>query len=369
MMMLLLGGCTAEKKTPGTIGIGGIGPLTGSEEAYGNAVKNGAQLAIEEINALGGVQFELNFKDDENNASKTVEAYDALKEWGLQVLLGAATAEPCIRVVDLADRDGIFTVTPSASTPEITLGHDNVFRVSYNDMGQGKAAASYIASNGLSQRIGVIYKSDDVYSKGVYDAFKAEADRLELEVVSVCSFSGKKTADFKDHLKDAMEKEVDLLFLPVYYEPAAKILTQAAELEYSPLFFGTDGVDGIFSVTEFDKTLAEGLHLLSPIPADFSDDQTRQFMEEYQSRYGELPNQFAADAYDAVYAIYEAAKAASVTADMTAEEMCAPLCEAMKNLELNGITGAGNKLTWNEDGEVDKEPIVVVVQSGMYVKK
>ena len=360
--------CSDEKIEPGVIGIGGIGPLSGDTSAYGTAVRNGAQLAVNEINAMGGLQFELNFKDDKNSPAVSVKSYDKLREWGMHVLLGAATTEPCLKVVDLADEHDIFTVTPSASAPGVTEGHDNVFRVAYNDNAQGKAAASYIAANALAQRIGIIYKTDDTYSKGVYEAFKAEADRLELEVVSETSFKDGKH-DFKKNVTEAMEAGAELLFCPVYYEPAAKIITAAAELEYSPVFFGTDGLDGLFSVKGFDKELAEGVQLLSPIPADFTNDKTRQFMEEYQSQYGVLPNQFAADAYDAVYAIYNAALHAGVTADMTAEEMCPLLSAAMTEITLDGITGSGNSLTWDATGEVQKAPVVVVIQSGMYVKK
>lgn len=368
MCIGLLCGCSDEKLEDGIIGIGGIGPLSGDTSAYGTAVQNGAQLAVDEINAMGGLQFALNFKDDKNSPSTSVKSYDKLREWGMHVLLGAATTEPCLRVVDLADEHDIFTVTPSASAPGVTEGHDNVFRVTYNDNAQGKAAASYIAANALSQKIGIIYKDGDTYSEGVYTAFKTEAERLELEVVAESSFKDGKH-DFKKDVAEAMDAGADLLFCPVYYEPAADIITAAAELEYSPIFFGTDGLDGLFSVEGFNKELAEGVHLLSPIPADFTNDKTRQFMEEYQSRFGILPNQFAADAYDAVYAIYEAVKHAGVTADMTAEEMCPLLSRAMTEITLDGITGSGNSLAWDANGEVQKAPVVVVIQSGMYVKK
>ncbi len=369
MILMAVTGCKAEVRDPEVIGIGGIGPLSGNTSAYGTAVKNGAMIAIDEINAMGGVQFELNFKDDKNDPKQSVKAYGELKEWGMQILLGAATTEPCIKVVDLADEDKIFTVTPSASAPEITEGHENAFRVSYNDRGQGKAAASYIALNALSQKVAVIYKSDDTYSVGVYEAFKAEAERLELNIASVSTFEGDGEYDFSKAVAAASDAGADLIFFPVYYEPAAAIITEAAKIEYSPLFFGTDGLDGLFSVDGFDRCLAEGVHLLSPIPADFDNDRTRQFMEEYQSRYGVLPNQFAADAYDAIYAIYEAVKTSGVTPDMMPLNMCTPLSDAMQQIELEGITGGGNKLTWDENGEVAKAPIVVVIQNGTYVRK
>lgn len=358
-----------EPKSSLVIGVGGIGPLSGDMAKYGTAVRNGAALAIEEINAMGGVQFEMNFKDNSGDAELTDEAYASLKDWGMQVLLGATTTESCLKIVSLADSDNIFTVTPSASAPEITEGHDNVFRVCYNNNGIGKASADYIASNALSQGIGVIYKSDDVYSAGVYEAFKKEADRLELDIVSVAAFKDGDETDFTSRLEEAMNAGADLLFMPIYYTPATKIIEQAYEMDYYPIFFGTDGLDGILTVDGFDPYLAEGVHLLSPIPANFTDEKVRFFMEAYQEKYGERATQFAADAYDAVYAIYEAVKKSGVTSDMSAEEMCGKLTSAMTEISVKGITGGKTPLTWNKNGEVNKEPVVVVVQSSSYVVK
>lgn len=374
LVCVMLAGCMfmlgcSEKKSSAVIGIGGIGPLTGSTAKYGLSVKQGAEVAVEEINALGGLQFELNFKDDVNDEAKAQKAYGELKDWGMQVLLGATTTEPCVTIADKADEDRVFTVTPSASASEITEGHDNVFRVCYNDKGQGKVTANYIAANALSQGIAIIYKKGDAYSEGVYKAFKAECDRLELKVVSVTTFDSDGEKDFSSQIADAKEAGADLLFLPIYYEPAARIIAQADEMNFYPLIFGTDGIDGILTVEGFDKTLAEGVHLLTSVPSDYKNDRTRHFMESYQEKYGEMATQFAADAYDAVYAIYEAAKKAEVTADMSAEEMCDLLSKAMTEIELDGVTSRGSKLTWDSTGEVKKDPIVVVIQNGNHVIK
>lgn len=358
-----------EESKPSAIKIGGIGPLSGSMAKYGTSVKNGAMLAIEEINALGGVQFELNFVDNVGNEEKADEAYDSLKKWGMQVLLGATTSDSCLKIVEAADRDDIFTITPSASAPEITEGHDNVFRVCYNNDGQGKATADYIASNALSQRIGVFYNGDDKYSSGVYESFKKEAERLELDIGFSYSFEDGVDHDFTAQLENAMNAGVDLLFMPIYYTPAAEIIEQAFEMDYYPIFFGTDGLDGILTLEGFDPYLAEGVHLLSPIPANFTDEKVRFFMEDYQEKYGERASQFAADAYDAVYAIYEAVKKSGVTSDMSAAEMCGKLTSAMTEISVMGITGGKTPLTWNKNGEVNKEPVVVVVQSSSYVVK
>ena len=367
--IMTLTGCGAKEST--TIKIGGIGPLTGGAAAYGNAVKNGAEIAIEEINALDELDFdfELKFQDDEHLPEKADNAYNALRDWNMHILLGTVTTTPCLAVAPTTYADRVFTITPSASSPEVIEGKDNVFQVCFSDPNQGTASAKYIAENALATKIAIIYKNDDAYSTGIYEAFKAEAERLDLKIVSVTTFTTDTASDFSVQIGDAKTNGADLVFLPIYYEPASLILTQAASSEYAPIFFGVDGMDGILSLEGFNKSLAEGVHLLTPFSADAEDEKTKSFVSKYQEKFGEIPNQFAADAYDAVYAIYEAVKKSGVTPDMSAEDMCDKLSEAMTKITINGLTGAGSALTWNEKGEVSKDPMAVVIQDGVYVGK
>lgn len=367
--IVTLSGCA--KKESNTIRIGGIGPLTGGAAAYGNAVKNGAEIAIEEINALDELDFdfELKFEDDEHTAEKAVNAYNTLRDWNMHVLLGTVTTTPCLAVAPKTFEDRVFTITPSASSPDVIDGKDNVFQVCFSDPNQGTASAQYIAENSLASKIAIIYKNDDAYSTGIYDAFKAEADRLDLEIVSVTTFTTDTASDFSVQIGDAKNNGAELVFLPIYYEPASLILAQADSVDYSPIFFGVDGMDGILSLKGFDTSLAEGVHLLTPFSADSEDAKTQSFVKKYQEKHGEIPNQFAADAYDAVYAIYEAVKKSGVTPDMSAEDMCDKLCEAMTQIKIDGLTGAGNALAWNEKGEVSKSPMAVVIKDGVYVGK
>ena len=367
--IVTLSGCA--KKESNTIRIGGIGPLTGGAAAYGNAVKNGAEIAIEEINALDELDFdfELKFEDDEHTAEKAVNAYNTLRDWNMHVLLGTVTTTPCLAVAPKTFEDRVFTITPSASSPDVIDGKDNVFQVCFSDPNQGTASAQYIAENSLASKIAIIYKNDDAYSTGIYDAFKAEADRLDLEIVSVTTFTTDTASDFSVQIGDAKNNGAELVFLPIYYEPASLILAQADSADYSPIFFGVDGMDGILSLKGFDTSLAEGVHLLTPFSADSEDAKTQSFVKKYQEKHGEIPNQFAADAYDAVYAIYEAVKKSGVTPDMSAEDMCDKLCEAMTQIKIDGLTGAGNALAWNEKGEVSKSPMAVVIKDGVYVGK
>jgi len=367
--IITLSGCAAEESN--TIRIGGIGPLTGGAAAYGTAVKYGAEIAIEEINALDGLSFdfELKFEDDEHSPEKAANAYNTLRDWNMHLLLGTVTTTPCLAVSTKTFEDRIFTITPSASSPEVIEGKDNVFQVCFSDPNQGVASAKYIAANALASKVAIIYKNDDAYSAGIYEAFKTEAQRLDLEIVSTTTFTTDTASDFSVQIGDAKAKGAELVFLPIYYEPASLILTQAASAEYAPIFFGVDGMDGILSLKGFNKSLAEGVHLLTPFSADSEDANTKSFVSKYQEKHGEVPNQFAADAYDAVYAIYEAVKKSGVTPDMSAEDMCDKLSEAITQISINGLTGAGSSLTWNEKGEVSKNPMAVVIKDGVYVGK
>ena len=345
--------------------IGGTSPLTGAAAIYGNAVKNGAQIAVDEINEAGGsVQFELKYEDDENDPEKAVSAYNALKDWGMQISLASVTTKPCEATSTEHFADRIFGLTPSASSTAITEGKDNVFQMCFADPNQGLASADYIADQKLGTKIAVIYRNDDVYSSGVYEKFKTEADVKGLEIVSATTFTDASANDFSVQLTEAKNAGADLLFLPIYYQPASLILKQAKDMGYEPTFFGVDGMDGILTLEGFDTSLAEGVMLLTPFNADATDEKTQNFVNKYKELYGDVPNQFAADAYDAVYAVKAAAEKEDVKADMDVADICAALEKGMTEITLEGVTG--DEITWTEDGEPNKAPKAVEIKDGAY---
>ena len=346
--------------------IGGIGPVTGAAAVYGLAVKNGAQIAVDEINADGGIngyQIEFNFQDDEHDAEKSVNAYNTLKDWGMQVLMGTVTSAPCVAVADKTYADNMFQITPSGSSVECAQ-NPNVFRVCFSDPDQGAASATYIAENKLAEKIAVIYDSSDVYSSGIYEKFAAEAANQGLEIVDAEAFTADSNKDFSTQLQKAKDAGADLVFLPIYYTEASLILKQADTMGYAPKFFGCDGMDGILQVENFDTKLAEGLMLLTPFAADAQDELTQKFVTSYKENYGETPIQFAADAYDAIYAIKAAMEEADITPETSVSDTCDKMKEAMLNIKVNGLTG--DDMTWTEDGEPHKAPKAVKVVDGAY---
>ncbi|WP_125115127.1 ABC transporter substrate-binding protein [Agathobaculum sp. Marseille-P7918] len=345
--------------------IGGTAPLTGDAAIYGNAVARGAQIAADEINAQGGIQIELKFEDDENNTEKAVNAYNNLKDWGMQLSLGSVTSKPCEAISTDINTDRIFALTPSASSVATTEGKDNVFQMCFADPNQGTASADYISEQKLGTKIAIIWKNDDVYSTGIHDKFVAEAKAKGLEIVSETTFTDASATDFSVQLNDAKSKGADLIFLPMYYTPASLILTQANSMGYAPKFFGVDGMDGILTVENFDTSLAEGVMLLTPFNADATDDKTVAFVEKYKEAYSEVPNQFAADAYDCIYAYAQALEAAGATPDMSNEELCDAMIEQFTSMTFNGLTG--ENMTWDSTGAVSKSPKGMVIENGAYV--
>ncbi len=348
-----------------TFKIGGIGPTTGGAAVYGQAVMNAATMAVDEINAAGGIggkQIAFNFQDDEHDAEKAVNAYNNLKDWGMQILMGTVTSSPCVAVSAKTAEDNMFQLTPSGSAVEC-ISEPNAFRICFSDPNQGAASAQYIGENSIAKKVAVIYDSSDVYSQGIYEKFNAEAANYGIEIVAAEAFTADSKTDFSVQLQKAKENGAELVFLPIYYTEASLILTQAKSIDYSPIFFGCDGLDGILSVENFDTALAEGVMLLTPFAADAEDEATQEFVKAYKEKYEETPNQFAADAYDAIYAIKLAAEKASVTPDMSVSDICEALKVAMTEITVEGLTGT---ITWDASGEPTKDPKAVKIVNGAY---
>ena len=357
-------GSEAAGAEGGTIKLGVIGPLTGPAATYGIAVQNGADLAVKEINAAGGVDgmmFEIKAEDDENDSEKTINAYNTLKDWGMQMLVGATTSKPCIAVSSETANDNMFQLTPSGSAVEC-VANDNVFRVCFADPDQGTASAKYIGENKLATKVAIIYDSSTEYSSGIRESFVKEALNEGIEIVADEAFTADTNTDFSVQLDKAKEAGAELVFLPIYYQEASVILKQASDKGFDPIFFGCDGMDGILSVENFDTSLAEGLMLLTPFSV--TEESSKKFTEDYVVAYCTEPNQFAADSYDAVYAIAAAVKQGGVTADMEISDMCEAMKTAMTEISIDGLTGA--EMTWNAAGEPNKAPKAAKIVNGIY---
>ena len=354
----------AASAEAGTVKIGVCGPLTGGAAVYGTCVARSAQIAVDEVNALGGLRFELNCQDDEHDAEKAVSAYNALKDWGMQILCGTVTTKPSLAVGPEACEDRIFMLTPSASAVEVAYSGDNVFQICFADPMQGSVSADVISEKGLGTKVGVIYDSSDVYSTGILETFLEEAEADGLEVVCTEAFTADTKADLSTQVTKCKEAGADLVFLPIYYAEASAILTYANQIGYKPVFFGVDGMDGILDVEGFDTKLAEGLYMLTPFAADSKEERTAAYVAKYKELYNETPNQFGADAYDAIWALYQACNEAGIDGSESNEEICDALIAEFTSMTYDGITGKG--MTWDEDCFFDKPGSIVVIKDGAY---
>ena len=346
--------------------IGGIGPTTGAAATYGEAVKNGAELAVKEINEAGGingVQVRFVWQDDEHDAEKSVNAYNSLKDDGMQMLMGTVTSGPCTAVVAKTAEDNMFQLTPSGSAVESIQG-DHAFRVCFSDPNQGIASADYLAEKFAGKKVAAIYNSSDVYSSGIFEKFSARAQEKGVEVVTAQAFTKDSAQDFTVQLQKVKESGADVVFLPIYYQEAALILTQADKMGLDVTWFGCDGLDGVIQQLGDDASLAEGVMLLTPFVADAEDEKTQTFTTAYKAAYNDLvPTQFAADAYDAMYIIKAAAEKAGITPDMSVSDICEAMKAAMVEIQVDGVTGT---MTWSADGEPTKTPNAMVIKDGTY---
>lgn len=365
-------GSTTSGSEAGAFKLGGSGPISGDAAVYGKAVQQGAELAVKEINEEGKVKFDFNFQDDQADGEKAVTAFNTLADWGMQVSIATTTSGAGQAVSPMYQQEDIFALTPSGSSPAViyadsdneTNPYGNVFQMCFSDPNQGSASADYIYNNKVGTKVGVIYRNDDNYSTGIYNKFKAEAEKLGLDIVEEQGFANG-TTDYSVYVQKCKDAGADVVFLPIYYQPASQILNEAKKQGYEPTFFGCDGMDGILDMEGFDASLAEGLYMLTPFSADATDELTQNFVKNYKDAYGDTPIQFAADAYDAVYAIADALEAAGVKSTDSTSDITAALKKQFTSMKFNGLTGTD--VTWNENGEVSKEPKAVVIKDGAYV--
>ena len=364
------GGETAPTDEVATVKLGCSGPLSGDAKVYGEAVRNAAQIAVDEINASDSkIKFEFNMADDEASGEKAVSAYSTLYDWGMQVSLFTVTSGSGAAVAANYDEDKIFAITPSGSATALVYtdakNFPGNFQMCFTDPNQGIASADYMSQKFADKKIAVIYKSDDVYSAGVFEKFAAEASAKNLNVVYSGAFTHDSATDFSTQLTAAKDAGADLVYLPIYYQPASIILKQASDMAYAPVFFGVDGMDGILTLEGFDTSLAEGVYLLTPFAADADDKATKHFVEAYKAKFNETPNQFAADAYDCVYAIHQALENIGYNSMYSTNALYDDMIKQFTTMTFNGLTG--ENMTWSENGEVSKAPKAVIITNGVYV--
>lgn len=364
--MTACGGSSSDENGEKVLFIGGSGPLTGDYATYGTSVENGANIAVEEINDAGGVygyKLKLVYEDDQADPQQAVQAYASLMDDGMHVTLGGTTSSACVAVSEEANKDNLLMVTPTATQDEATQ-YPGGFRVCFMDPDQGTYAARFIKENNVGEKVAVLYDKSNDYSTGVYENFKVEAEKVGLEIVETQAFTNQSNTDFSVQLQAVKNSGADLLFLPIYAQEAAYVLTQANSASLDITFFGVDGLDGVIEkIGESNLTLTEDVMLLTPFVATSQEENVVSFVTKYKERHGQTPDQFAADAYDAIYTIAEAFKTAGVETDD--EQFNEKMIATMTQITVKGVTGT---MQWTEDGEPEKAAQAVVIKDSVYVE-
>lgn len=367
LMVLAMAACGGEPANNGgndtpdatTVKIGGIGPLTGAYANYGLSEKNGAELAVKEINEAGGIagkQIELSYQDSQGESESAVNAYGKLMDWGMEVSLGCVLSGENASVVAAARDDDVLLITPSGSADKCIEGNDKSFRVCFYDSYQDAAAAQYIKDNNMVDTVGILYQSDNDYSVGLYNAFVAKCGELGITIAETQTFTSSTNTDFSTQVSALVSSGVKLVFIPLYAEEASTFLTQAhGKFADDVYFFGADGLDGILGKVEQDTSLANNVLMLTPFAADNPAENVQSFVKKYQEAYGATPDQFAADAYDAIYAIKAAVEKAGSTSG-------AALASALTSLTVEGVTGT---MTWGSDGNTNKPASAILYYDGV----
>ena len=367
LMVLAMAACGGEPANNGgndtpdatTVKIGGIGPLTGAYANYGLSEKNGAELAVKEINEAGGIagkQIELSYQDSQGESESAVNAYGKLMDWGMEVSLGCVLSGENASVVAAARDDDVLLITPSGSADKCIDGNDKAFRVCFYDSYQGAAAAQYIKDNNMVDTVGILYQSDNDYSVGLYNAFVAKCGELGITIAETQTFTSSTNTDFSTQDSALVSAGVKLVFIPLDAEEASTFLTQAhGKFADDVYFFGADGLDGILGKVEQDTSLANNVLMLTPFAADNPAENVQSFVKKYQEAYGATPDQFAADAYDAIYAIKAAVEKAGSTSG-------AALASALTSLTVEGVTGT---MTWAADGNTNKPASAILYYDGV----
>ena len=368
LMVLAMAACGSEPSANGgndspeatTVKIGGIGPMTGPYANYGLSEKYGAELAVKEINEAGGIagkQVELNYQDSQGDSESAVNAYGKLMDWGMNVSLGAVLSGETASVVAAAKADDVLVMETTGSADKCIDGNDKAFRICFYDSYQGTAAADYLTDNALATEVGVFYQSDNDYSVGLYNAFVAECQNTGVTIKETQTFTTATSTDFSTQVNALASSGVKVVFIPIYAEEASTFLTQAkGKFADDVYFFGADGLDGILGKVSQDVTIADNVLMMTPFAADSADPKVQAFVKAYQDAYNATPDQFAADAYDAVYAVKAAVEAAN------GSPSGADLAAVMPTITVEGVTGT---MTWSADGNTNKAASAILYKDGV----
>lgn len=352
------GGSASGGSDSDTIRIGGLAPLTGDAASYGVAVNNAIQMAVEDINANGGIdgkQIEYIYYDEKGDTTEATNAYNKLvQDDKVVAIIGDVTTKPTLAVAQTSQQDNIPIITATATAAEVTLTGPNIFRACFTDPFQGELMASYASEKLGATKVAVLSDMADDYSSGIAEAFVAKAEELGMQVVADEKYQDG-DVDFKSQLTNIKGQNPDVLFLPVYYEDLRLISAQAKEVGVTAQLCGADGWDSVLT-DNFDSSVLNGGVFCSQYSTESTDERVQSFISAYKEKYEMDPNMFAVLAYDATNMMAQAISDAGSTDSQA-------IIDAMAALEYDGLTG---HMTFDEDRNPKKSAVIVSIQDNAY---
>ncbi len=344
-----------------TITLGVIGPMTGSLAVYGTHVSNGAELAVEQINEAGGISvggktytLTTESKDDQGDSTECLNSMNALISDGIQLVIGSATSGCTSAITSVANSEGVCLITPSGTADSLTTAMDYVFRTCFKDSFQGKLAAQYAKDNGYT-KVGIVYCSADTYSAGLRDAFTAACGDLGLEIVAEESVASMTEVDYSNQFNKMVSAGAELVFTPFYYDVMGPYLVpQARQAGFDGILLGADGVDNTETTIPdgVDLSVYNNVMFVNHYSTELAtSDVSSNFVETYEAKYGETPNNFDALGYDAVLVYKDAIEAAG---GFTAAEVQAALADTSKTYEC-----ASGTFSFDETGTPIKSGVLM----------
>lgn len=358
MITAVLSGCASETQAEeaAVIKIGTMGPLTGDYSMYGTSIVEGAELAVKEINAAGGINgatIELVAYDSKGDKTEAVNAYNRMRDQdGVVAVVGGTFSGTTLAIKEIAVSDNMPMLSPTATNGEVTLNAPNVFRACYTDPYQGETAAVFVAEKLGLTKAAVLYNIEDPYSEGLAIAFNEKFSSLG----TVTNYEGytKNDADFRAILTKIAAEDPDVIFLPDYIQKVGVILSQIKELGLDIIAVGGDGWDGI----EADYAeVVEGAYFANHYAKTDEAQIVQNFIAAYEAEYGAVPNALGALAYDATYIMVEAIESAGST-DAQA------IIDALAATDRDSVAG---HVKFDENGDPIKAISMIQIINGEHV--
>ena len=334
--------------------IGGIGPLTGEGAEYGTSVLQGAQLAVDEINATGGVngfRLVLNFQDSKGDAQNAVSVYEKLKDNDMKILLGGVFTEETAALAQASAEDGVLIVAPTACGKDALGTGGNLFRVCLDSPRLGTTAANFILDNETVNTSAVLFSDD---------AFGGE----EISAAFVSAFADRDVTTYRYSIASEEDLEQTILRLDRQkYDAVLLALSPELTERFLQKYEGSSRLFSVHPPKNAEEN--EGIAVISSFFPEEDNKLMKNFFSSYQDLYGQLPDRYAADAYDAVYAMAEAIKRAGIDPEnVDYADTNDRLISAMTKIDVDGITGT---VSWTADGENNRNASVRILKEGSYV--